>query len=236
MESSEIKACEIIFYHGWSFHGASWNTWHQMSATKFDRGYFFQDSQPVSSNMFPTDRFPKVIVTHSLGLHFVPEEQITRCQKLIIIGGFRSFHEFSDHNRRSKLINKAMQRKMKTAPQEVLHSFYQGCNLQEDLYPDTSKLNVELLMNDLDFLDSAQLDLNLLKEIPSIELLHGATDDIVPIEHAQNLSEQLTNATLQVHPTAGHALPFTCSDWCVQAISTRLNRELVTPGSGIPTA
>jgi pimeloyl-[acyl-carrier protein] methyl ester esterase len=219
---------EIIFFHGWGFNGASWSTWHHdLGATVFDRGYFLRQRQ-----LAPED-FPKIIVTHSLGLHFVPTDLFSQCQKLVIIGGFRSFHEFSE--RRSKSINKAMKRKLKTAPHEVLQNFYERCGLLDGLHPETNNLNVQLLMNDLDYLDSVQMDLNLLKGIPKIEILHGEMDEIVSVSHAQNLREQLTNATLRLHPTAGHALPFNCSDWCMQSLSIS---NFVSPGfvpnSGIP--
>jgi hypothetical protein len=219
---------EIVFFHGWGFNGSSWNAWHNtQSVGTFDRGYFYNDKK---SNV---GAFPKTIVAHSLGLHFVPTELFSHCEKLIVIGGFRNFHEHSIQDRRSKLINKAMQRKLKTEPQEVLHNFYKACALDERLYPETINLNIPLLMEDLDYLDTAQIDPGLLKRVASIELLHGAKDEIVSLAHAESLHKQLPNATLRVHPDAGHALPFNHSDWCMQSIS---NRILAIPISGSSTA
>lgn len=216
-----MNATEIYFVHGWGCDGTVWHKWLpaiNKNATYqiFDRGYGEIDGENIS--LSNTTSF-KVLIAHSLGLHFIPLEFFQRINVLVLISSFRHFHEKSLKGRLSEQRISWMRRRLMTDPQALLQDFYSNCGWKQAKLPHPDKIDRQLLCDDLTFLDKNQIDLAALQEIPLILLLHGARDQIVSAEHSQLMHKLLPNSKLFVHEQAEHALPLTHASWCMDIIN-----------------
>ena len=110
--------------------------------------------------------------------------------------------------------------KNKTA---YLYSFYKECfgPCEKDLYrrfKDTllknylEEFSLEQLIKGLDRIGRAKIDVNSLKEIENIKIVHGRADSIAPVDEAVQLSKSLPQSQLIVFDEAGH-LPFLQKDF-----------------------
>ncbi len=183
-----------------------------------ERGYF---QGPKTSGA----RTHQIVVAHSLGVHFINAQQISSADLLVIIAGFEQFH-LSEKASSCRTVRRMLAR-ISDDPDGTLNDFYAACfgdaatdGPSYDLpqMRDQAKANLGLLREDLQFLDTHHLDLDVFAAAPQILILHGQNDRIVPVEHAHMLHEKLTNSALVIHPQAGHALPFTESLWCIRKI------------------
>ena len=222
----------IIAYHGWGFDRACWQPWKDLFAQQgedllmSDRGYFNAPSLPVMSI---TDH-KTIVLVHSYGLHLCPLEQLQRAELLVLFSSFLSFHPWSESKRRrSQLMLSQMMTQFEADPQFVLETFRTKCYhpaLWKRSTDSKKALNPELLLQDLEGLNTCSLGVSLLKKIPKILILHGAQDRIVSVEKGRELSAHLPDNSQYIEvEQAGHGLPFTHIDDCWTWICQRLDAE-----------
>lgn len=220
-----------ILQHGWGFDSSCWNPWaHYFSSEtvkRLDRGYFAA-TETLNLQMESTQRAtkPVTVVVHSLGLHLIPASLFQCIDFLVIIAGFSTFHD-SVHTKTSDSVVEMMLQRLPTHALEVLLRFYRKCDYIGKELPATMPLyiNHTHLIQDLTFLNQNRFDIQQIAHIPKILLLHGAADKIVSVEKSHELQQQLAQSKLFINKDAGHALPFTHSEWCYQIIQ----EEVVFP-------
>lgn len=210
---------EVIACHGWGFDASCWNGWKRYVEPDFDfrtfeRGYFSADAR---SPEFSTDPGLKIVLAHSFGLHLCKKTNISDADLLIIFGGFIHFHpSAAQFKRRSKMILDQMISRFVNQPTQVLEKFYQNVFYPQNPWnvPDKEQ-NEELLLSDLKTLNNAVLNIETLKKVPKISILHGFDDGIVPRRKGRQLYNELRLQSKYFEiKKAGHALPFTHSDRC----------------------
>ncbi|HEY9643788.1 MAG TPA: alpha/beta hydrolase, partial [Coleofasciculaceae cyanobacterium] len=157
------------------------------------------------------------------GLHLCPVAQLQQADLLVIFSGFIEFHPTQDSlRRRSQLILKQMLSQLQVKPEVVLNTFKAKCYHPLVYQPaaDASKTpyDLALLTQDLDNLDTSMINVEDLKQIPDIVILHGAQDQIVSPQQGHRLWQQLPNSQLIEIPDAGHALPFTHFQTCLSVL------------------
>lgn len=210
---------ELYLQHGWAFDSSAWRSWLTYSApgwhwTLADRGYTGnaaglpgyqkQDSLPVA-------------VAHSFGLHLLSKPILARTQLLVIISSFQQF------DKRAVRKLRMMATRLKEDAPAVIERFYATCFGEDSLAPPAPpSLNESLLQSDLQVLSNNCVATDDLASIPRIVILHGSKDKVVDMQQAHKLHEMLNDSQLFVHDDAGHALPFTQSDWCLNIIRREL--------------
>lgn len=208
----------IIAYHGWGFAADCWAGWQRTMEQQgcrfqaFDRGYFGQAVTPD----FAVSDFPRIIWAHSYGLHLCPVEQLQQADRLVLFGSFRDFHPVSLQRRRSEQMLQQMIERFVEEPQLVLNRFktksYHPVSWSEE--NQELSLNTDLLLHDLRALNDCSLDLDLLRSLPQIGVLHGTADRIVPVAKSAELAAALPHSQFFEIADAGHALPFTHPQLC----------------------
>ena len=211
---------EIILQHGWAFDRNCWRGWlpHLKENADWDvriqtpdRGYFGEERK-VSP--FSNDGAAKIVVAHSLGLHLLPDEVLSGADVLVLAAGFAQFHDGSPlHQKRSRRTINMMLQKLSESPLDVISEFYSNCyhpllTSQMLLMRDIQTVNAELLISDLELLNTNRFDLSKV-EASKVLLIHGNEDVIVPLEHSQELNKGLKKSSLVVFEGAGHSLPLT---------------------------
>lgn len=234
---------EIILQHGWGFDGTVWDDWSralsQMPDTTVqigERGYY---GRPASEPAFTSNSEARILITHSLGLHLVPRETVKQAHALITISGFLHFHPPEQlAGKRSKRVIKAMVEKLQTAPDAVLSDFMNNCYsdrpVQTPLFLESVQ-NKQQLDSDLRVLDTCTMEPEVLQNIPSLLIMHGWVDAVVPYNNAINMHEILEGSKLISFRDAGHALPFSHADECVFAVKNFLVDALHTIDESNPT-
>ncbi len=218
---------ELYFIHGWGFSNTVWNQWlatlnKGITANLFDRGYFKNKKQEFKFNFSGRS---KVLITHSFGLHYLKATDFSQIHTLVLIGSFRYFHENAHNFNSSQKQIELMKQKLLADPIDLLTNFYTNCGL-ENTGPSSPLINSELLYDDLVLLNTHHLDLDNLKSIPRILLLHGTKDAIVSSEHSKRLHELLPHSKLFLNENEGHALPLSDPDWCINTIQSQFNKKL----------
>jgi len=212
------QKAEVIAYHGWGFEGEIWDLWQTYlepgyRLKKFNRGYFGSENNLE----FEKDSFKKIIFTHSFGLHLCPVEQFDQADLLIIFSGFGTFHPHAPQfKKRSRYIVGQMLKKFRKNPGEVVEAFKQNCYFPEPYSKDENDdMNTKKLEKDLQALNDSQIDIENLKKVPRICILHGAKDTIVPKTKGRILFDKLKDRSQYFEiKEAGHALPFTHTQKC----------------------
>ncbi len=211
---------EILMFPGWGFNADSWKIWDAFlepdyKLKKFEPGYFGSERRVKFSGLH--NRL-NVIFAHSFGLHQCSPEQLRRADLLVIFSGFIHFHpRAKQYRRRSRLVVHQMINKLEEYPRKVLEDFMDNCYHPEPADPSIPKnsINKQRLLSDLKCLNSEQLNVELLNYIPSICILHGREDAIVPNKKGRELYESISvqGHYYEIHQ-AGHALPFTHTQMC----------------------
>ncbi len=162
----------------------------------------------------------QIVVAHSLGLHILPQACLERAKLLVILGGFQCFHpDEGPAARRSRRVVERMLERLPVEPRGLVGDFYAQCFAPNENGLEAGEtINVELLERDLNQLHSGELDLEILRRVPQVMLLHGGEDRIVPLERAEHLHGQLPSSQLTVFADAGHALPFTHARACWEVV------------------
>lgn len=215
------KRIEVILQHGWAFDSSCWRGWMphlkenqdcEISVQTPDRGYF---GTPKEVKPFEFDDSLKVVIVHSLGLHLLPVETIQSADLLVVASSFASFHRGSQLEEKiSKRRIAAMLRNLQESPVDLLNDFYKLCyspllTNQLLLMPTPRSMNVPLLKQDLELLDTHVFELNQLKKLPKILFVHGSKDNVVPSSQTVSMNQQLENSDLIIFEGAGHSLPLT---------------------------
>lgn len=212
---------QIRAFHGWAFSGADWEPWLERLSDfgdfqSYDRGYF---NQPRKIEISDSDNV--ILIAHSFGLHFIEEELFERANLLIITGGFLHFHPYAaQYKRRSRLVLREMINNMEVKPEEVLTKFYQNCYAPQEFNgKEIKEINHQLMLDDLQELQTSQINVGLLKKVDKICILHGSEDHIVPKKKGREIYTQLSEKAryFEIRKT-GHALPFTHHQQCLDFI------------------
>ncbi|MBF0227126.1 MAG: alpha/beta hydrolase [Desulfobacterales bacterium] len=177
-----------------------------------DRGYFYGQTTNFS---FPLNTID-VLICHSLGLHFIPEDVLIGTRLLVLFGCFKYFHsEEKKESKLSKKIVNAMIKGLKTNPYNLLKEFYTNAYFPDEFENHlNSNVNHLKLMDDLIFLNNNKFNIEPLKVIPKILIFHGKEDIIVNQSKSIELHESLNNSNLVIFEKGGHALPFTHVSEC----------------------
>jgi len=224
---------ELILVHGWGFESGCWEDWQklaglQLTEQPYERGYFGRRNQLES---LPPPQGRRVVVAHSLGAHFLTPELLAKTELLVLVASFGQYHDGFTDQRRSRATTEAMRRKVIRSPLMVVADFHTRCGYKTAFIADSSTFNTDLLAADLELLDQHRIDAKILANIPKVLLLHGGNDEINPISNSELLRDALPGSVLKVHPDAPHALPFTHSNWCIDAINefVPLRADVSTP-------
>lgn len=213
---------QVIAFHGWAFSGADWKSWTNRISNLgnfqlYDRGYF---NHPREIEV-PKSDDKTILIAHSFGLHFIEEELFEQADLLVITGGFLHFHPYAaQYRRRSRLVLREMINNMEVKPEEVLEKFYQNCYAPQDFNGREIKdINHQLMLDDLQDLQTSQVSVELMKKAGKICILHGSEDRIVPKKKGREIYTQLSEKARYFEiNNAGHALPFTHYQHCLDFI------------------
>lgn len=206
----------FIFQHGWGFSDTCWQGWIKGLSTPFllgNRGYWGA-VKPVGSDRI---RPGFVLVCHSLGLHFLPPRLVSQAGLLVVISGFAHFHGQNPADGRfSRKHTQKMRSRLTVDPIGLLQDFYRDCSVDWPI--DAETMDTKLLAQDLLLLDQNRIDAHNYQRVPPVLLLHGSDDRIVRPERAEELAGMLGMAQLTVIDGAGHGLPFTHTQLCLNLI------------------
>lgn len=208
---------EFILQHGWGLSSSCWRNWEKRLEQRFrvtlpDRGYFGAEKK-VSSFSTSAER---ILVSHSFGLFLFGKKLFEQADFLVIISGFTKFHpDEAREARRSRLLMKFMQKKLSCEPEKLLTDFYNGHDLRGELdfNPDVS-----LLFKDLERIDCEAPDLESIKKIKNVLIVHGKKDMVVPFSRGVYLKNIISGSTLVGFEDGDHALPFVYEDEIIEKI------------------
>lgn len=216
------RQVEIILQHGWAFDSRCWRGWMphlkenpdlQVSVQIPDRGYFgtTRKIEPFSDSRDAC----RIVVAHSFGLHLIPDAILAKADLLVLAGVFTHFHAGDPlEQKRSRRTVQMMIEKLKVDPISTIDDFYSSCyhpllTSQMLLMRKTGTVDVELLSSDLQLLNTNHFDIESIRKIPQILLIHGSEDAIVKPSHSHKMNEELTESSMVLFEGAGHSLPLT---------------------------
>ena len=213
----------FIFQHGWGFSDTCWHDWTNGLSSSFllaNRGYWGPPT-PIDDD-FCNPGF--VLVCHSLGLHFLSPRLLSQAGLLVIISGFAHFHGQTPADGRftRKHIQKMLSR-VTVDPIGLIDDFYRDCNCPA-LQINKRTINTSLLTQDLILLDQNRIDTFSLQDVPPVLLLHGREDRIVRPARAEELAGLFGMSQLTCIDDAGHGLPFTHPQVCLDLIRDFYNK------------
>ncbi|HEY9787462.1 MAG TPA: alpha/beta hydrolase [Candidatus Obscuribacterales bacterium] len=205
-----------------------------------DRGYY---RKPRHVAPFSEGSSPRIVVTHSFGLHLVPETIWRQADAVISLGGFLSFH--LDDQRAAALsrrITARMARRFREVPLRVLDEFHTNCLCHGESAPadiaavtyrrfrngEGDVIDEDLLAHDLKMLDQSVLNHRLLERIPFVMIVHGESDAVVPVDHAFHMRYALPQAETLILSGANHLLPVTAVDVVLDSINLALSTTAVS--------
>ncbi|NBB77032.1 MAG: hypothetical protein GVY02_06595 [Bacteroidetes bacterium] len=210
---------QILAYHGWGLDYSFWDLVkselggiYKLNAA--NRGYFGEELNPEWDKFH--SEIPKIVIAHSYGLHWCPEERIEKADGLILVNSFTQFHprkavEF----KASKRLTKALIISLTKKPEIALNDFQQLAYLPSKapkFKHDLTHADLELLQHDLADLDRDNHRISHLKKTKSIRIIHGTSDQIVSIDLARRMSsEDLPSSQMLEVEEGGHMLPRTHS-------------------------
>lgn len=224
--------CQFIAFHGWGFDDLYWRSWDKILSKygtfkTYDRGYFNEGKEVETVDRSTST----VLITHSFGLHWITEDLLNQADLLVITGGFLYFHPYTaQHRRRSRLIVQEMIKALESNPQKVLRDFYDKCFAPQDTPENNFEdINQQLLLDDLQTLQNAELDTEILKNAQKICILHGSKDQVVPNKKGRQIYTQLqAKAQYFEIKKAGHALPFTHYKQCLEFVKPEIMQLVKT--------
>lgn len=217
----------ILCYHGWAFDSACWTPWLEALGSNFDvrlfeAGYFQKEGNEPE---FFISHGEKIVIAHSFGLHQCKDKLLAQADILVLFGGFLEFHPHAaQFRRRSKLVLQKMISEFQTSPQSVLQKFYQNVYLPSSPpEKDFSALNKNRLLDDLVRLHQQKIEVEKLKKVDKICILHGSDDAIVPRRKGRELHDNFWSKSKYFEiKKAGHALPFTHFEQCISLLEPEL--------------
>jgi hypothetical protein len=232
----ESNSIDVFLFHGWALSPTSWDkliesfraSTSDLSKYKYnfhlyDRGYFSDiETKNISSGIGAS-----IVVTHSLGLHFVPLSLLHKADFIFVISGFMNFHKFGGaHTKR--LVNKMIER-LQLEPLLVLKEFYKNMYLPHVINPDFMEnefahINIDRLKNDLHFLNDHIITQRIFSDTSKIILLHGEKDVISSPRHTLNWMIKMNNISGRIISNAGHALQLTHPGLLAQYIIAQVEK------------
>ena len=225
-----IKSADFYFYHGWAFPPGVWNSVINLVKSQLqnatgvnpdffinNRGYFSDPAAIVRMRQGDL----QVVVTHSLGLHFVPVSLLHKADLIVSISGFHYFHQFEEE--KSKKIVEKMLELVQNDPGKLLKEFYTNVfspNPVSQNYMGDEILNIRTnrLQDDLQLLHTNKLSERIFPDSCKILLFHGQQDRIVDVKHTRKWMMGMNQTSGRVFDEGGHALPVTHADDIVQGI------------------
>lgn len=182
-------------YHGWASDASIWNQvaselGPEVTLRRYDRGYF------GGVNHLILDEKPDVIITHSMGLMFVPPQILESVHVLVVLNGFGFFPSF-DLPPKSKTLSvlKLMKSNLQVDAQAQLVLFCTTAGISITHFTSKS-IDVAQLSADLDILATTSIAPNHLGDSTIIHFLHSTRDPIV--------SDATIRDTVNAFPTAMH--------------------------------
>ncbi len=205
-------SADIIFVHGWGMGPAFWGGIRaglpEIQATTIDLEFIGTKQASTAA----TAREPAIYITHSLGTMWALKNHHHDMKALISINGFSCFQNFADER-----TLQTMKARLKRAPEKQMDLFWKSSDL-----PACGDLNVQKLEDGLEWLSSWDVKKELRNLTCPVMSLAGSNDSILPLDL---MKEEWTGFDLRVHEDAGHALPLSNPDWCVNHIKDFI-REL----------
>lgn len=219
---------EIYFLHGWGFDWRCWDEWKRfinpdISLHFFNRGYFNQTKNDFDLSL--SDTF-KIVIAHSFGLHYLPSLVFENIDILVLISSFVQFHQYATNLKISQKQIALMKKRILTDPQGLLKDFHSRCGLN-DYTISNKNFNTQLLYDDLDMLDNNIIEIDELKTVRQMVLLHDTHDQIVSYAHSEMLNKKLTESKLFLHSGNGHALPLLSPLWCIQSVQAAQSKTIL---------
>lgn len=215
---------EIIFQHGWGLDRTCWHCWNDVVPVNIrrtypDRGYFGRKRDVRS---FSQER-GNILISHSFGLHLLPERLIRQADMLVIFCGFDYFHPADEKKARlSGRMLALMQGYFFRDPEKVLENFYSGRVFSvEKASRDT--IDLPLLESDLRRLGTQRVTLEPLLDVPHTIVFHGGKDTVVPVERGRALHRCLPGSELVIIEDGCHDLPFTHVRQCWRHLKSRFD-------------
>lgn len=234
----------LVFQHGWICDGTIWDLLIARLQERFDgncsvfvpeRGYF---GDPASITPACDLDGPLVCITHSLGLRLLPPAILEAADILISIASFANFHDrvTAQAERQSRAALRAMLRKIKTDPQQVISAFWKSCGSNElegsmEWQADCLKsMRLETIVADLEGLDRHTFVWPATaKSKPYALLVGGGQDDIVPLECVRKLALQFEDPDIIEIEEGGHCLPVTHCDFLAGIIYQAVQDKMMVP-------
>jgi len=196
------------------------------SAKASDRGYF---SDSKSETFDPDKPGKKVVLTHSLGLHWCDDDVLNQADHLIILGGFLNFHPADKkENRKSRLILREMLSQFVESPEKVLQQFYENASSpSENTLSIPEELNHDILLGDLTLFMEDHFRQQRLFEVPDVTIIHGSKDRIVSHHQAREMYHALRYSSQYFElKNAGHLFPIYSKKACFNFIKSVLSSEV----------
>ena len=160
---------EIIAIHGWGSNRDIWEKWNEHFPEesylwqKYERGYYGE--KQFIPRWFNNSSEEKILICHSLGLHFCEPQMLSNASIIVLIN---SFTNFLGLNNKSSLLAKStrmMKNEIKDGNAEnvILKFFTKGFRpnkisheLNNFMKNKFLTLNIDRLINDLDILINCQ--------------------------------------------------------------------------------
>ncbi len=211
---------QILAVHGWAGHAEQWTYWRRLMERRqwpmqvMERGYGNNaPKQPSWTN----EAGPRVVIAHSLGLHFLPAPLLQEATALVLLGCFTTFVPEGRNGRSTQAGLKGMRAALGSeAERSMLERFFQRAiqPLSPGDCPPSPLLNGlssegrQRLHDDLVLLETCR---TLPRGWPSdarVLVIQGEQDAVVHPRSHQQLLEQLGSQVERVHrgPDWGHAL------------------------------
>ena len=207
----------LSLVHGW---GEMPDLWREM--IKLTQQSYIANSVPIPQiscvdmgffhgDVLAADKQPDLLITHSLGaLYAMQHGARPRCGFVIVNG----FHDFSDFAPDGTVA--LMRRGLKRNAAAQMQDFWKRAGLMRT--PDCDGLNAGRLDEGLGWLMDwgTKEAFDRLRLTCPILILAGQADQICPIE---SMVTHWEGYDMKIHPDAGHSLPQSHPEWCLEQIT-----------------
>ena len=211
---------QILAVHGWAGHAEQWTYWRRLIERRkspmqvMERGYGNNAPRRPS---WTNEAGPRVVIAHSLGLHFLPSPLLKEATALVLLGCFTAFVPEGRNGRSTQAGLKGMRAALGSEGEgPILERFFQraiqphspGACPPSPLLKGLSSEGRQRLDDDLVLLETCR---TLPRGWPSnarVLVIQGEQDAVVHPSSHQQLLDQLGSQVERVHrgPDWGHAL------------------------------
>lgn len=166
---------------------------------------------------------PCTIIAHSLGsLLALRSSQLSdNIKSIVLMAGFPRFTQAESDFSFGKPLSAVvmMNSMMNLSAKMVLDKFYEAMIVPSDFsFEPQGKIDTARLQNGLTYLEKTDLRESLKDIHFPVLIIHGEKDQIVSVDMAGYLAENINNSTLELISDAGHAMPFTHTEKCLDLI------------------